>query len=337
MELLLLREGLVLPARRLIPLIGFSTKWVKQRARRVGIASEAQWAGRVLVISPATVPSLHLGVEGPWAGQGCSAFAAASSTRHHWIAVEHEDQRFAGTFRLVPVCAGDGSLSLGQAGGGPRSRPKRGTASAACGSRSCAGGVVAWARAVSVAFQRLLRYGVGSAWGHRRKAVLKCNSIRTAMPTGNGITNRICGILRMPVSVRRMGPRSILMAPRIALRRLWALRFAFPISGLRSGPEAHRQMRKVSVTSMRGSSTMARARPSPRFPKSWVVHASPSEGNACGSMLSRRRTWWGRAGAPGLYAPPIYRLKGAVSGSWRVSPRPGRGVMLLKRELRRKL
>ena len=52
------------------PPIGFSTKWVKQRARRVGIASEAQWAGRVLVISPATVPSLHLGVEGPWAGQG---------------------------------------------------------------------------------------------------------------------------------------------------------------------------------------------------------------------------------------------------------------------------
>ena len=105
------------------PPIGFSTKWVKQRARRVGIASEAQWAGRVLVISPATVPSLHLGVEGPWAGQGCSAFAAASSTRHHWIAVEHEDQRFAGTFRLVPVCAGDGSLSLGQAGGGPRLDP----------------------------------------------------------------------------------------------------------------------------------------------------------------------------------------------------------------------
>lgn len=35
------------------PPIGFSTKWVKQRAKRVGIASEAQWAGRVLVISPA--------------------------------------------------------------------------------------------------------------------------------------------------------------------------------------------------------------------------------------------------------------------------------------------
>lgn len=46
------------------PPIGFSTKWVKQRAKRVGIASEAQWAGRVLVIFPATVPSLQLGVDG---------------------------------------------------------------------------------------------------------------------------------------------------------------------------------------------------------------------------------------------------------------------------------
>ena len=102
------------------PPIGFSTKWVKQRAKRVGIASEAQWAGRVLVISPATVPSLQLGVDGPRTGQGCGVFAAASSTRRHWIAVAHEDERFAGTFRFVPVCAGDGSLSLGQAGGGPR-------------------------------------------------------------------------------------------------------------------------------------------------------------------------------------------------------------------------
>ena len=63
------------------PPIGFSTKWVKQRAKRVGIASEAQWAGRVLVISPATVPSLQLGVDGPRTGQGCGVFAAASSTR----------------------------------------------------------------------------------------------------------------------------------------------------------------------------------------------------------------------------------------------------------------
>ena len=102
------------------PPIGFSTKWVKQCAKRVGIASEAQWAGRVLVISPATVPSLQLGVDGPRTGQGCGVFAAASSTRRHWIAVAHEDERFAGTFRFVPVCAGDGSLLLGQAGGGPR-------------------------------------------------------------------------------------------------------------------------------------------------------------------------------------------------------------------------
>ena len=84
------------------PPIGFSTKWVKQRAKRVGIASEAQWAGRVLVISPATVPSLQLGVDGPRTGQGCGVFAAASSTRRHWIAAEHEDGRLAGTFRFVP-------------------------------------------------------------------------------------------------------------------------------------------------------------------------------------------------------------------------------------------
>lgn len=60
------------------PPIGFSTKWVKQRAKRVGIASEAQWAGRVLVISPATVPSLQLGVD----GLGPARDAACSPLRH---------------------------------------------------------------------------------------------------------------------------------------------------------------------------------------------------------------------------------------------------------------
>ena len=172
------------------PPIGFSTKWVKQQAKRVGIASEAQWAGRVLVIFPATVPSLQLGVDGPRAGQGCGVFSSASSTRRHWIAVAHEDERFAGTFRFVPVCAGDGSLRWARQAAGRVSTQARRSFSIArgpiarrrCGCmgedrangfsaivpawRSIAWGFAGKRRARAVPFERLCRWGSGGNESH---------------------------------------------------------------------------------------------------------------------------------------------------------------------------
>lgn len=281
------------------PPIGFSTKWVKQRAKRVGIASEAQWAGRVLVISPATVPSLQLGVDGPRTGQGCGVFAAASSTRRHWIAAEHEDEHLAGTFRFVPVCAGDGSLSLGQAGGGPRfdaSAAELQHCAGAIARRRC--GCMGEGRANG--FSAIAPAWRWIAWELRRKTARACSSIRTAMPMGSGATNRICGISKMLVSARRTAACSTLRALQTARRLPWAFRLAFPTPGPRSGPEAHRPMRRAFDTNTCGLPMTVREKPSPRFPRSRAAHACRSAVGACGLMRNRRRTWWERAGVPGL-------------------------------------
>ena len=138
------------------------------------------------------------------------------------------------------------------------------------------------------------------AWGLRRKTARSCSSIRTAMPMGSGATNRICGISKMLVSARRTAACSTLRALQTARRLPWAFRLAFPTPGPRSGPEAHRPMRRAFDTNTCGLPMTVRENPSPRFPRSRAAHACRSAAGACGLMRNRRRTWWERAGVPGL-------------------------------------
>ena len=155
----------------------------------------------------------------------------------------------AGTFRFVPVCAGDGSLSLGQAGGGPRfdasAAELQQLARGAIARRRC--GCMGEGRANG--FSAIAPAWRWIAWGLRRKTARTCSSIRTAMPMGSGITNRICGISKMLVSARRTAACSTLRALQMARRLPWAFRLAFPTPGPRSGPEAHRPMRRAFDTS----------------------------------------------------------------------------------------
>ena len=223
-------------------------------------------------------------------------FAAASSTRRHWIAAEHEDEHLAGTFRFVPVCTGDGSLSLGQAGGGPRF-----DASAAelqhRAEADRAQAVGAWARVAPMAFQRLLRHGAD------RVGASQENGARVQFHS-NGYADGEWGneSHMWHLEDARFGTEDgglfDLEGAADGSTVAWALRLAFPTPG-RSGPEAHRPMRRAFAANTCGLPMTVREKPSPRFPRSRAAHACRSAAGACGLMQQPAANVV-EAGVPGL-------------------------------------
>ena len=59
-------------------------------------------------------------------------------------------------------------------------------------------------------------------------------------------------------------------------------------------------MRRAFDTNNSGLTMKVREKPKPRVPRAPAAQACSSAVGACGLMRNRRRTWWERAGVPGL-------------------------------------